>query len=81
MGAGTASSTRATSWSMLVLLKAGWMMTLWIGMIRAPSPDRSTDPRLTAQLVGLGSLSNNKENSTDSEFMEMFPVIFQGHTS
>lgn len=56
-------------------------MTLWMGMIRAPSPDRSTDPRLTAQLVGLWSLSNNKENSADSEFMEMFHVIFQEHTS
>lgn len=59
MGAGTASSTKATSRSMLLLLKAGWIMTLWMGMIRAPTPDRSTDPKLTAQLVGLESLCNN----------------------
>lgn len=68
MGAGTASSNRATSWSMLVPLKAGWMMTLWMGMTRAPTPDRSTDPRLTAQLVGLGSLGVIDEDS-DSFWM------------
>ena len=56
MGAGTASSNRATSWSMLVPLKAGWMMTLWMGMTTAPTPERSTEPRLTAQLVGFESL-------------------------
>lgn len=41
---------------MLVLLKAGWMITVCMGMTRAPTPDLSTDPRLTAHLVGLGSL-------------------------
>lgn len=66
---------------MLLPLKAGWMMTLWMGMIRAPTPDRSTDPRLTAQLVGLESLCNNNENSADGEFVEIFQKTFQGLTS
>lgn len=33
-------------------------------MTRAPTPERSTDPRLTAQLVGLGSLGVGVKTQT-----------------
>lgn len=67
---------------MLVSLKAGWTITLWMGMTRAPTPDRSTDPRLTAQSVGLGSLwASHEWKLLESELFKGKRKLFFGVTS